>query len=106
VLLNKTDKFPKWLGTMPDGLTLTPAINNTTYLRVHGGKGNRGFYTEEQLHAIYDQISSFGVKHNYAMFNNTFFPSRTTHCALNDKIRYAAICDAMIWQQIATGSKD
>lgn len=99
VLLTKTDKTPKWLGTMPDGLTLVPAMNDCTYFRAHGGKGNRGFYTEAELKKIYEQIAGFGAKHNYALFNNYAFEDRTMRCCLDESIRYAAICDAMIWQQ-------
>lgn len=100
VLLNKTEKTAKWLGTMPDGLTLVPAMNNATYLRAHGGKGNRGFYTEDELEKIYQQIAGFKAKTNYALFNNTFFTDRTMQCCLDDSIRYAAVCDAMLWQQL------
>ena len=100
VLITKTDKTKSWLGTMPDGLTLVPAMNNCTYFRVHGGKGNRGFYTEEELKPIYKKLKSFKAEHNYALFNNTFFQDRTMRCSLDDSIRYAAICDAMLWETL------
>ena len=39
-------KEGKWMGTMPSGLHLPKKTSNSTYLRIHGARGYRGYYNK------------------------------------------------------------
>ncbi len=85
-----------WLGNMPSGLHLPPRTSNTTYLRVHGQKGYRGYYGPKELRNIREKIGKKGTTQNFVIFNNTFFEKRGRTCSkMGKKIRFAAVCDAV-----------
>lgn len=91
-----------WLGNMPSGLHLPPRTSDTTYLRVHGQKGYRGYYGPKELRNIYSQIRSKGTGKNFVIFNNTFFEKRGRTCTeLGKRIRFAAVCDAVAFGKMA-----
>ena len=85
-----------WLGNLPTGVHIPPKTCNATYLRVHGEKGYRKYYSEKELSQIKSKILQNKTKQNFIMFNNTFFAKRNKTCKIGKKkIRYAAVCDAV-----------
>ena len=94
-----TNKY--WLGNLPTGLHLPKRTSNTSYLRLHGSKGYRGFYSKKKLKTIKNLINKKRTKKNFVIFNNTFFPKYGKTCKINKKkIKYAAICNASTFSQI------
>jgi len=85
-----------WLGNLPTGTHLPPKTCDTTYLRVHGEKGYKKYYSLSELSTIKRRILKQGTRNNFIMFNNTFFAKRNRTCKVGKaKIRYAAVCDAV-----------
>tara|TARA_A100001011_G_scaffold327831_1_gene352169 strand:+ start:943 stop:1692 length:750 start_codon:yes stop_codon:yes gene_type:complete len=85
-----------WLGNLPSGINIPERTSNTTYIRVHGEKGYKGFYKKSVLKTLKNKIKKKKTKKNYVMFNNTFFVKRNKSCKKNNKqIKYAAVCDAI-----------
>jgi len=96
----------RWLGDLPTGLHIPPRTSNATYLRVHGEKGYKGNYSQGQLETIKKKIASRGTQKNFVMFNNTFFPKRNKTCKIGkEKIRYAAVCNAVEFGGISEKGK-
>lgn len=86
----------KWMGTMPGGLELPPRTASFNYLRIHGGRGYKGSLDDNQLKEIKKQIDKQGGNKSFIMFNNTFFDPRSKYCRIdNNKIKYAAVCNAV-----------
>ena len=91
----------KWMGTMPSGLNLPPRTTNFNYLRIHGGRGYKGSLNDRQLKEIKKQIDKQEGKESFIMFNNTFFDPRNKFCMIgNNKIKYAAVCNAAEFTQL------
>ena len=87
-----------WLGNLPTGIHIPPKTSSTTYLRVHGEKGYKKYYSDKELNQIKSKILRNKTKQNFIMFNNTFFAKRNKTCKINKrKIRYAAVCDAVVF---------
>ena len=85
----------KWLSTMPSGLLMPPRTASISYLRVHGARGYRGALTSKQLLEIRTALAKRNTRHNFVMFNNTFFDQRGHHCdILGHQVKYAAVCNA------------
>jgi len=90
-----------WLGNLPSGIHIPPKTNDATYIRIHGEKGYKGYYTPQQLANLKRLVERNGTKKNFVMFNNTFFARRGRTCKVGDKkIRYAAVCDAVKFDSI------
>lgn len=102
VVCKKKEGNTSWLGTMPNGLTLPPTINDITYVRVHGGRGYRGFYNKNQLRLIKEKVEDQKSKNKFMIFNNTFFDTRSDRCPDNPDIKYAAVCDAIIMTNLVS----
>ena len=62
-----------WLGNLPTGVNIPPKTSSTTYLRVHGEKGYKKYYSDKELTQIKSKILRNKTKQNFIMFNNTFF---------------------------------
>ena len=87
-----------WLGNMPAGLHLPPTTSDATYLRVHGSKGYRGYYGPKELGKIRQAVKKQHTHKNFILFNNTFFDSRNRTCRKGQRqIKYAAVCDALLF---------
>ena len=85
-----------WLGTMPGGLNLPPRTAAFNYLRVHGARGYKGALSESQLISLRKALRSQKSSETYVMFNNTFFDPRSQTCTVEgQKIKYAAVCNAV-----------
>ncbi len=85
-----------WLGDLPTGTHIPPKTSDTTYLRIHGEKGYRKSYSNQELSVIKKQILKNKTSKNFIMFNNTFFAKRNKTCKIRKKkVRYAAVCDAV-----------
>lgn len=84
-----------WMGTMPGGLNLPPRTATFNYLRVHGARGYKGELSETQLISLRKALRAQKSLETYVMFNNTFFDPRSRTCTIGDqKIKYAAVCNA------------
>jgi len=91
----------RWMGDLPSGINIPPKTSNSTYLRIHGEKGYKGFYNKNTLKTIKNKIKQRHTKKNFVMFNNTFFKKRNKTCKIdNKKIRYAAVCNAIDFSKI------
>ena len=67
-----------------------------SYLRVHGGKGFRGYLDEATLKKFRSALVRQKPTESFVMFNNTFFDSRGESCTADgEKITYAAVCNAV-----------
>ena len=85
-----------WLGNLPTGIHIPPKTSDATYLRIHGEKGYRKYYSEQKLTEIKKKIMHNNTSKNFVMFNNTFFVKRNKTCRIDTKrIKYAAVCDAV-----------
>ena len=85
-----------WMGTMSSGLIIPPLTAKFSYMRIHGAKGFRGSLTATQIADLRRKLVSQKPSLSFVMFNNVFFDSRGTTCTLNgNKIRYAAVCNAV-----------
>lgn len=85
-----------WLGNLPTGIHIPPKTNNTSYIRIHGEKGYKKYYDKKTLIKIKNKILKNNTNKNFVMFNNVFFNNRNKTCKINNqKIKYAAICDAV-----------
>jgi uncharacterized protein YecE (DUF72 family) len=84
-----------WLGNLPTGIHIPPKTSKSTYIRIHGEKGYKGYYSSKKLRKIKNLIKERKTKKNFVMFNNTFFSKRGKTCKINKKkVRYAAVCNA------------
>ena len=94
--INKTTGS-KYMGNMPGGLLLPgPTTTDACYVRLHGGKGFRGSYSESQLKQLKNAIISRGCKQNFVVFNNTFFSNKSQTCTKNGvELKFAAVCNAV-----------
>ena len=86
----------KWMGTMSEGLKLPPRTASFNYLRIHVKRGYKGSLDSNELKEIKKQIDKQGGNKSFIMFNNTFFDPRSKYCMIeNNKIKYAAVCNAV-----------
>ena len=105
-LLERETSRP-WLGDLPFGLHIPMTTSNATYVRVHGGKGYRGSYSERRLEAIRKDIVDRKTERNFIMFNNVFFERRGKTCKVDTKrIRYAALCNGVEFGELVKKGKN
>jgi len=96
-----------WLGNLPTGIHVPPRTSDATYIRIHGEKGYKGYYTGKQLGKVKRDVERNGTKQNFVMFNNTFFANRRRTCKVRKrKIRYAAVCDAVVFGRMTRKRKN
>ena len=99
-VISKTEGT-KWMGTMPNGVYMPPATNDMTYVRVHGKRGFRGELSEARLKSLRKAMLANKTFMNVIMFNNVFFDTRSKTCKVGDeKVRYAAVCNAVEFSQL------
>ena len=86
-----------WMGTMPSGIFIPPRTGPATYVRVHGGKGFRGFYSPAAVAEVISKMTAQRTTKNFLFFNNVFFDMRGDGCELGGKkVTMAAVCDGVI----------
>ena len=99
-LINRK-KGTYWLGNLPTGLHIPAKTSDTTYIRVHGEKGYKKYYNKATLLKIKKDILKQKTATNFLMFNNVFFVKRNRTCKIKKKkIRYAAVCDAVLFARM------
>ena len=87
-----------WLGNLPAGLHIPARTSDTTYIRIHGERGYRKYYGAQKLREMKQRILKNNTEKNFVMFNNVFFTKRNRTCKVKTKkIRYAAVCDAVLF---------
>ena len=85
----------RWLGNLPTGIHIPPKTSKSTYIRIHGQKGYKGYYSTKKLKKSKNLIKQRKTRKNFVIFNNTFFDKRGRTCKIDrKKIRYAAVCNA------------
>ena len=104
-LINRK-KGTYWLGSVPAGIHIPSRTNNTTYIRIHGERGYKKYYDSKKLREIKRRILKNNTEKNFVMFNNVFFTKRNRTCKVKTKkIRYAAVCDAVLFGRMTRRRK-
>ena len=90
-----------WLGNLPTGIHIPPRTCDSTYIRIHGQRGYKGYYNRRKLSTLKHTMERNKTTKNFIMFNNTFFVKRNRTCkAGKKKIPYAAVCDAIVFSRL------
>lgn len=99
--IKKKDDNTAFMGQMPGGLVLPPRrTSGASYVRIHGGRGFRGSLSDAEQIELLESLKSLGARHNYVMFNNTFFSRRGDSKQINGQdVKFAAVCNAVEFQE-------